>query len=412
MAIATLVRDRLAAVRPPPLWAVLLLVVGLHGTFVLTVGVTMATDSFGYARWSARLIESGFDYPTFIGEAPTTFPTILYVLFLTLLAVLRLVFGDGWDAALVVLNFATHVALGALIVRLAVRLTGSAAAGWSALLLYLICLDLLLWVPMVMSDATFVFLAFAIFTLAAARILGDARGWSAVLPPAALGIAYRPTGIVLLPDLAWAIYLSRTRRDPPRRVALAFAAILAAAVVALACAFAWLMQDPERWPFESLAGAFDTVARGYAIGEVVSARPETHHAPPRQLLDYVLISADRFVHFFAFSAAGFSAAHRLTALVFFLPCYALAAWLAVALVRGDTALGVPQRKVFLAAYGAVLSYAVFHGLVQVDFDWRYRLPILPHLILLAAGGAADLARRSTSAPAERMKSERMEAVHD
>ena len=28
--------------------------------------------------------------------------------------------------------------------------------------------------------------------------------------------------------------------------------------------------------------------------------------------------------------------------------------------------------------------------VQVDFDWRYRAPILPHLILLAAGGLADL----------------------
>jgi hypothetical protein len=48
--------------------------------------------------------------------------------------------------------------------------------------------------------------------------------------------------------------------------------------------------------------------------------------------------------------------------------------------------------VFLAAAGAVLAYAVFHGLVQVDFDWRYRLPVIPHLILLAAGGIAVLGR--------------------
>jgi hypothetical protein len=52
--------------------------------------------------------------------------------------------------------------------------------------------------------------------------------------------------------------------------------------------------------------------------------------------------------------------------------------------------------VFLAAFGALLSYAIFHALVQVDFDWRYRIPILPHLILLAAGGLADLARRRTA----------------
>ena len=71
----------------------------------------------------------------------------------------------------------------------------------------------------------------------------------------------------------------------------------------------------------------------------------------------------------------------------------MASWLAVALVRGDTAFARPERRVFLAAAGALLAYSVFHAFIQVDFDWRYRVPVLPHLILLAAGGAADLARR-------------------
>jgi hypothetical protein len=82
-------------------------------------------------------------------------------------------------------------------------------------------------------------------------------------------------------------------------------------------------------------------------------------------------------------------------LAFFLPCYSLAAWLALALWRGRTAFGASERKVFLAAFGALFSYALFHGLVQVDFDWRYRVPVLPHLILLAAGGLADLVRPSS-----------------
>jgi hypothetical protein len=69
----------------------------------------------------------------------------------------------------------------------------------------------------------------------------------------------------------------------------------------------------------------------------------------------------------------------------------------VALWRGRTGFGAGERKVFLAAFGAILSYAVFHGLVQVDFDWRYRTPILPHLILLAAGGLADLAGKRKAA---------------
>jgi hypothetical protein len=40
---------------------------------------------------------------------------------------------------------------------------------------------------------------------------------------------------------------------------------------------------------------------------------------------------------------------------------------------------------------------VFHGLLQVDFDWRYRVPVLPHLALLAAGGVAVLRRGATRA---------------
>jgi hypothetical protein len=368
------------------------MVAACHGLFTLVAGVTMAPDSRAYAYFSARLIETGFDYPTLIDEASGGFPAILYALFATLLAGLRLAFGTAWGTALVALNLIAHVAVGAMVVRLAARLTGVGLAAWGALILYLICFDLLRWVPFILSDATFVLIAFGIFTLAAARILGDVRGWLAVAAPAAAGIFYRPTGMVLIPDLAWAVYLSRTGTWTIRRGRALGA--LAAALLAGAMAFAWLVQDPARWPFKALSVAFRNVAGEYALGQVVSGRPETYHAPPVALTDFLLLSVDRFAHFFAVGAAGYSAVHWLAGLAFFLPCYALAGWLAVALWRGRTAFGATERKVFLAAFGALLSYAVFHALVQVDFDWRYRTPILPHLILLAAGGLADLVRRS------------------
>jgi hypothetical protein len=383
--------DRLGGLRPPPLWLSALLIAASRGAYLYIVGVRMAPDSVNYAYWSARLVESGFDLPALLPQASVGFPAILYSLFVTLLALLRLAFGDGWAAATVALNLVASIALGLLIVRLTVRATGSAVAAWAALLLYLGCFDLLMWVPFVLSDSTFVLLAFGIFVLASARILGDSRGWAAVMAPAAAGIFYRPTGMVLIPDLAWALYLSRTGGRPISRWPTV--AVLAALVAAGALVFAWVIQDPARWPLDSLSVAFRTVSAEYAAGQVVSGRPETYHMPPTGLTDILLLSADRFVHFFAPGAADYSAAHWIAQLAFFLPCYALACWLAVALWRGSTDFGPSERKVFLAAFGALFSYAVFHALVQVDFDWRYRTPILPHLILLAAGGFADLARR-------------------
>ena len=369
-----------------------LIVALCHGAWLLWRGIQMAADSKAYAYWSARLLESGFDYPLLTAEAAPSFPAIFYAAFATLLAVLRLLFGEYWQAALVALNFAGHVGLGALVVRLATAATGGSPAGaWTALLLFLGCHDILRWVPFVLSDSSFVFLAFCIFSLAAARILDTAKRWWVVAPPAALGVFYRPTGIVLLADLLWAAFLSRARRLPPPWM---MAALLGGAGLAGAIAFAWFVADPQRWPFEALSSAFRTVGEGYAVGEVVSGRPETWHAPPGGMIDILLISADRFFHFFAIGAAGYSAGHWIVATAFFLPCYALAGWLCIALWRGDSGLPEPQRRLFLAAAGAVLAYAAFHALVQVDFDWRYRLPVLPHLILLAAGGAADLARRA------------------
>ncbi|HEX8126379.1 MAG TPA: hypothetical protein VF548_12430 [Allosphingosinicella sp.] len=389
------VLKRFAAVEPPSRRTAGLIVFAVHGLYALAVGIRMVPDSLAYAHWSGRLVETGFDYPRLIGEASGGFPPILYALFATLAALLRMAFGSQWAAALVVLNFAAHVALGILVARLAARATGSGAAAWGALLLFVGCFDLLMWVPVVCSDSTFILLAFGIFTLAASRILGDSNGWTAVAAPAAAGIFYRPTGIVLLPDLAWAIYLSRTGNRPFRRGPLL--AGLGALAAATALAFAWLMQDPGRWPAGPLAGAFRAVASEYAQGQVVSGRPHTYHEAPAALIDFLFISADRFAHFFAIGAggpAGYGAAHWLVELAFFLPCYGLALWLGAALWRRRTGFSGAERKVFLAAFGAVLSYAFFHALIQVDFDWRYRTPILPHLILLAAGGLADLARRA------------------
>ncbi|HEX8525562.1 hypothetical protein [Allosphingosinicella sp.] len=383
---------------PSPLFALAAIAI-CHGAYVLLAGVMVAPDTGIYDFWAQRLIDSGFDYAAITAEASTRFPAVLYLLFVTFVALLKLLFGAAWATALVAINLAADAVLGALLVRLVGRTTASPLAGWVALGLYLGCFGIAQWVRFALSDTTFCLLAFLIFSLAAERVLGDARRWGGVALLAVVGVFYRPTGLVLLPDLGWAAYLSR--RGSPRIGRTAALLVLAALILGAAAAFAWFMQDPGRWPFDTLSATFRYVAADYALGEVVSARSETYHSPPSALLDYMLISADRFLHFFAPGAAGFSAGHWAAELVFFIPCYALALWLLVALCGGRTAFGDREQRVFLAAAGAILAYAVFHGLVQVDFDWRYRLPILPHLILLAAGGAADIRGIRASASSHR-----------
>ena len=383
-------RRILAPERAPGFLAAFLLILLLHGVYVLWTGVRLSPDTQVYDYWAGRLIETGFDYPQLIGEARTSYPAILYALFASLAALLKWLFGPSWTLALVVLNLLAHAALGAILTRLTGRVAGPVAA-WTALLLFLASFDILQWIPFVLSDTSFILLIFAVFAMAADRILAGRGGWLPVFGAATAAIFYRPTGIVLLPDLAWAFYLARSAGSRIARTRIFL--FLCAAALGGALIFARLVQYPPALPDGASSFALAETAKGYRIGEIVHHRPETFHAVPSGLFDHLLIIGDRFLHFFAPASSSFGLGHTIVQYAFFLPCYGLALWFVWLLLRGRTALTPPGRDVAFAALGAVFAYAFVHALLQVDYDWRYRLPVLPHMILLAAAGASETVRR-------------------
>ncbi|HEX8579892.1 MAG TPA: hypothetical protein VF655_09905, partial [Allosphingosinicella sp.] len=143
------------------------------------------------------------------------------------------------------------------------------------------------------------------------------------------------------------------------------------------------------------------ISSTYLEGLVVWQRPETYLAPPHGLAGYLAIMAARFGWFFAPGAAGYSGAHWIIQIAFFAPAYGLASWFVFTLLAGRSTLERSSRDVGLAALGAILLYAMFHALMHVDYDWRYRIPVLPHLILLAACGFSDLHARWSARTASR-----------
>jgi len=80
--------------------------------------------------------------------------------------------------------------------------------------------------------------------------------------------------------------------------------------------------------------------------------------------------------------------HTLLNLAFFIPAYGLSA---VALAN-RARLSPAQRRatVLLAIYAIALS--AFHAMMQIEFDHRYRLPMLTALIMLSAIGLEAMRR--------------------
>lgn len=385
--------DKLAPPHPLVSWGGLLLLIG---GFVATNGPILMGDSPAYADWAARLAASGFDYAAMVRQNGSAV-SLSYALFVTLLSLLRLGFGPWWPVALVTMNVVAMAGTGHLLTRLAWRLTGSGAASWAALILYALCWDLLQWSARVGSDGTFLLFAYAVFLMEARRILTRAGGWPAVFAASAAASFYRPTGIVLFPITAWSFFLARTSGDRHSRARILAGLFLLAILAAMAAALLW--QDPGRWPLPGGSREIHEIARGYAQGQIVWDRRETYHLPPHVLSAFWAVTADRFAHFFAIGASTYSRIHWTGQFLFYGPVYLLSALFAFALLTGRTGLARPETDTFYAALGAIVAYACFHAVVQVDYDWRYRLPIMPHLILLAAGGVHLIVSRQTRRPA-------------
>lgn len=319
------------------------------------------------------------------------------LLYVAIIIGARAIAPDQWPLLLVIVNLVCSATLAVLIVRLTLRVTGSAAAGYAALLFYAGAFEIVFWVRYVLSDTPFSLLAFLPFYILVWAITDPAiqpRFAAAAAATAAfVSLFVRPTALAMIPLVAiGAVWLTAIRAPATaerwRPAVRVFAALLLAFMAFVVLIHAALMQRPDRWPFPLMKKQIAVMAHRASTGEVVVSRPATFHAPPESMADYAAIDAARFVRFFQYVAYGYSRGHNLVNALYFTPLYALAL-LALSGARGETD---SRRAVILLAASWVVVYAWFHAVTILDFNWRYRLPVMPHLIVLAAIGVDGLGR--------------------
>jgi len=376
-----------------------------HGVGLFLLGPHMANDSRWYSDAADHLIAYGFNYRTYLERTDSSIPPLFYLSFVTLLAVCKKLFGDYWQYGVLAMHLVADSLVGAQLVSLVRRLTRISSAAWVALVLYLVCFDIFNWSRQMLSDATFLLVSFSIFFLIAGAFLRDQPGrpWGHQVGVAVLlllALVSRPTSLVLcLPVAGTAILWWRRRATPDQPLQLHPGVLGTFALLAVAAtlAYASVMQNIRLWPWPALSDLLRLPYYSglYSQGEVVSARLYTYLPPPATLLDYVAISATRFFYFFAFFLPyGFSPGHNLIMAIFFVPTYALAVVGLYGFIRRRAGLDGRGEAVVAISVAFIVTFAFFHAHTEVDFDWRYRLPIIPHLILLAAVGVATWRERS------------------
>jgi len=368
----------------------------VNALYLACKGVFIAPDSSFYMRGADQLVAAGFDFQAFLNDSPAFGQ---YIGFVTWCAILKSIFGENWSAAVVGGNAVAN-ALTVAVLTNALRRTGVcwqarlSTIGWC-----MIAFDLLVWSKGLLSDPTFLVLATSAVTISAgcvrplASSLSRQAGMLSLATVLSLAaICWRPTGIALVAPLSVCValrLLSQRFRFKRTFTLLATLVVVESGFLL----FAHFMSEPESWPLPFAGGHISYTAHYYDDGQIVWKRYATYHAEPETLIDYHLITLDRLRYWFACYESEFSFAHKLYNCVFYIPLFlgstaTLVAWTLRVFRNREQC-----DHLVTVQLSMVLAYSAMHAMLQVDYGWRYRVPIIPCLMMLSAIALDDALRR-------------------
>jgi hypothetical protein len=370
-----------------------------YAAWILRAGVRIAVDTATYSHWADALIARGFNVPAYLGSQDFVAPPLFYLLWIVVVAALKTLLGASWMTGVVVLNWIALTAGVSLTIAAVRRVTQSTAGMLLAALLFVVAGDLLLFAPYVLSDLLFWGLSAAVLAggIAVAtcdddrdRMLRRMAIGSGLLVAALL---VRPVALPL--TAFWAIaVLTRLAPEFMERFAahvLVAAAILAAVGIVI---YAYLLNSPRTWLPQVLTMVADEARQGMFVH---NANPPMHVEPALTVAGLVRITLQKLLFFITPWLPHYSASHTLVNLLFFVPGYSLA----VAAIANLRKLAPIQRRAVVALTIYALCLLVFHAMLLIDSDHRYRLPLAPALVMLAALGLEAVRRPQTLASTAR-----------
>ena len=121
----------------------------------------------------------------------------------------------------------------------------------------------------------------------------------------------------------------------------------------------------------------DFVYKYVKNGMIIHGRPETWVNPPNNFIDVVYVYFLRLINFFNPYASTFSLIHIIMNVI--QTVLVLLAIFILSILKGNIKF---QDRIFFFIILLSFSVAAFHSFILIDYDWRYRFPIILPLITL------------------------------
>jgi hypothetical protein len=366
----------------------------------LRQSLVFSPDSGTYIAWADQLIALNFDVLAYVKQVDFVVPPFFYLLQVLIVALLKQALGANWALCFHGLNLCCVVVVLMAYWRSALRL---AIRPWAIAMGFLalsVSVDLLIWPHYMLSDT--MYMALAMLAVYAAIGVMQSAGSS---QGASTGRVLPVVNTVLL-LLFWCLLLTVSRpSSPPLVFALALSPclpwlsgylgttgrLLVAIVTGgllLALGYATLAWDALHTDPQALSSAWRLITEHLREGGIIHHRLETYQPTPQSMMDVFAIYLRRLLWFFSPYAQGFSLTHVLiksaqATLIF--------VGLLCCLMSYSHCASMHQASILLLIM-VVLGQAFYHSAVLIDYDWRYRAPVIAPLILLATLGLSAMLR--------------------
>ena len=345
----------------------------------LKSGYSMAGDSQRFSKWADELIKFNFNFYDFFSLEKDDHrpPLFFFSLPVFLMAICKVIFGNEWQFAFLLLNLLLVFFSLLIFAKCLLLIEVRPLLITLSLSLIIISADILTWPKFILSDTSYAFLVIVAIYFITKGIVKNKINYFELFLIIFLLLASRPSSIpVIFAISLFIMVLLNQIFLTPKKTLLFLIALFALTPVFFGLLYLFMEYNVNTKSFDEVAYQ-DYIYKYVKSGMIVHGRPETWVDPPNNFFDVVYIYFLRLVNFFNPYASTFSILHILLNIIQTLTLlFSLFIWL---IFGGDSKI---KDRTFVFIIILSFSVAAFHSFTLIDYDWRYRFPlILPLLIL-------------------------------
>lgn len=333
-------------------------------------GIVISSDSKTYSEWADILIKLNFNLYNYYSQNTFINPNYIYTIPVLLVAILKVIFGTEWQIAFFYVNLILLI-FSIIIFSKSLQLLKVRPLIISfAMPILTLSVDLLTWPRYILTDVMFSFLVLLLIFIMIKDIVNKQQSYLYILLMIILIYLTRPTSLPFIFAIVSFIGLNKLKYSQ-RFILTSFLTLIIFMPFLFAIIFKFMTNYLSDVP--QVLFLIEMVNAGMVIHD----RPETWIGAPSSFFDLAYLYFVRFIFFFNPYAESFSSIHIIlntlqTLLILFSICLFL---------FSKEKIETMNKSVILILIIS-LYVAFFHSFTLIDYDWRYRFPIIVPLIMI------------------------------